>query len=51
MASVVGADAIRAHEKVFGVLTLEEQKTLQDLLRRVVEQGTGNKLVVEPVEL
>jgi len=51
VASVVSADAIRAHEQVFGVLTLEEQKTLQDLLRRVVEQGTGNKLVVEPVEL
>ena len=51
VASAVVADAIRAHEKVFGVLTLEEQKTLEDLLRRVVEKGTGNKLFVEPVEL
>jgi DNA-binding MarR family transcriptional regulator len=42
--SEVLADAIAAHEKVFGVLTDEEQQMLHDLLARVVEQGTGNPL-------
>jgi DNA-binding MarR family transcriptional regulator len=51
VASVVVADAVRAHEQVFGVLTHDEQQTLQDLLRRVVEQGTGHKAFVERVEL
>lgn len=42
-AAVVG-DAIAAHEAVFGVLTPDEQRTLRDLLARVVEKGTGNTL-------
>jgi DNA-binding MarR family transcriptional regulator len=51
VASEVVADAVAAHEQVFGVLTAEEQQTLLDLLRRVVEQGTGHQVVVEPVDL
>jgi DNA-binding MarR family transcriptional regulator len=50
VAVAVVADAIAAHEKVFGVLTTEEQKTLHDLLRRVVEQGTGHELFDEHVD-
>jgi DNA-binding MarR family transcriptional regulator len=42
--SAVLADALAAHENVFGVLTGEEQQILHDLLARVVEQGTGNPL-------
>ena len=38
-------DAVAAHEAVFGVLTVQEQKTLGDLLRRVVEKGTGHELL------
>ncbi|MCX4091348.1 MarR family winged helix-turn-helix transcriptional regulator [Nocardia sp. alder85J] len=45
--SAVVTDAIAAHEKVFGVLTAEEQRTLHDLLSRVVEQGTGHDLFVD----
>jgi DNA-binding MarR family transcriptional regulator len=33
-------DAIAAHQKVFGVLSVEEQLLLRALLSRVVEQGT-----------
>jgi DNA-binding MarR family transcriptional regulator len=44
VASAVVSDAIAAHEAVFGVLTPEEQRTLRDLLARVVEKGTGHTL-------
>jgi DNA-binding MarR family transcriptional regulator len=44
VAEAVVSDAIAAHHKVFGVLSAEEQKTLRDLLGRVIEQGTGHKL-------
>ena len=37
----VFADAVAAHNEVFGVLDDDEQKTLHDLLARIVEQGTG----------
>src|SRR5262249_31437781 len=43
----VSADAIAAHESVFGVLTAEEQQLLHDLLARVVEKGTGHALFTE----
>lgn len=42
--AAVVSDAIAAHEEVFGVLTPEEQRTLRDLLARVVEKGTGHTL-------
>ena len=42
--SAVLADALAAHESVFGVLTSDEQQQLHDLLVRVVEQGTGHTL-------
>ncbi|OBI53424.1 MarR family transcriptional regulator [Mycobacterium kyorinense] len=42
--SAVLADALAAHERVFGVLDADEQQLLHDLLARVVEQGTGNLL-------
>ena len=45
--SAVLADAIAAHENVFGVLTTKEQQTLHDLLARVVEQGTGHTLFTD----
>jgi DNA-binding MarR family transcriptional regulator len=41
------ADAIAAHESVFGVLSADEQQLLHDLLARVVEQGTGHTLFSE----
>ncbi|MCG5434227.1 MarR family transcriptional regulator [Mycobacterium sp. MYCO198283] len=44
-ASAVVADAVAAHEKVFGVLSADEQRQLRALLGRVVEQGTGHRLV------
>jgi DNA-binding MarR family transcriptional regulator len=47
VASAVVADALKAHEQVFGVLTAEEQQTLHDLLQKVVEQGTGHTLLTE----
>ncbi|MCV7029534.1 MarR family winged helix-turn-helix transcriptional regulator [Mycobacterium sherrisii] len=43
VAQVLGA-AIDAHEKVFGVLSADEQETLCELLGRVVEKGTGHEL-------
>src|ERR1700733_9799782 len=43
VATVVN-DALAAHEKVFGVLSAEEQETLRELLSRVVEKGTGHEL-------
>lgn len=42
--STVVGDALAAHGKVFGVLTVDEQETLRELLSRVVEKGTGNEL-------
>jgi DNA-binding MarR family transcriptional regulator len=45
--SAVLADAMAAHESVFGVLTSDEQQLLHDLLARVVEQGTGHTLFKE----
>jgi DNA-binding MarR family transcriptional regulator len=44
VAATVVSDAVAAHEKVFGVLTAEEQATLRELLGRVVEKGTGHEL-------
>lgn len=48
--SAVLADAVAAHEKVFGVLGSDEQRLLRDLLARVVEQGTGNELFTDYAE-
>ncbi|MBP2454921.1 MarR family winged helix-turn-helix transcriptional regulator [Mycolicibacterium lutetiense] len=42
VASAVVADAVTAHDRVFGVLSEEEQEQLKALLRRVIEQGTGH---------
>lgn len=44
VAEAVVSDAIDAHQEVFGVLSTAEQKTLRDLLGRVVEKGTGHQL-------
>ena len=44
VAAAVVNDAMAAHDKVFGVLSRDEQETLRGLLGRVVEQGTGHKL-------
>jgi DNA-binding MarR family transcriptional regulator len=43
VADAVVSDAIAAHDRVFGVLSKAEQRTLRDLLSRVVEQGTGHE--------
>ena len=48
--SAVLADALVAHDRVFGVLDADEQQTLHDLLVRVVEQGTGNPLFTDHPE-
>jgi DNA-binding MarR family transcriptional regulator len=48
--ATVVADAVAAHENVFGVLTAEEQETLRELLSRVVEKGTGHELFKDHVE-
>lgn len=50
VAAAVVHDAIAAHDKVFGVLSAAEQKTLRELLGRVVEQGTGHQLYADHVE-
>lgn len=50
VAAAVVSDAVAAHEKVFGVLTPDEQRTLRDLLGRVVEKGTGHELFEDHVE-
>ncbi|SPM39857.1 DNA-binding transcriptional regulator, MarR family [Mycobacterium numidiamassiliense] len=42
VAATVVSEAVAAHEKVFGVLTADEQATLRELLGRVVEKGTGH---------
>jgi DNA-binding MarR family transcriptional regulator len=49
VAAAVVKDAIAAHDKVFGVLTSAEQRTLRELLGRVVEQGTGHELYADHV--
>jgi DNA-binding MarR family transcriptional regulator len=43
-------DAVAAHQKVFGVLSVEEQLLLRTLLSRVVEQGTGHTVFADHVE-
>ena len=48
--SAVLTDALAAHERVFGVLTSDEQQLLHDLLGRVVEKGTGHTLFTEHTE-
>ncbi len=45
--SAVLTDAVAAHNRVFGVLTSEQQRQLHDLLALVVEQGTGNPLITD----
>ncbi|OBA58679.1 MarR family transcriptional regulator [Mycobacterium sp. 1100029.7] len=49
VATEVVSDAVAAHDKVFGVLSPEEQATLRDLLGRVVEKGTGHELFKDHV--
>ena len=49
VATVVN-DALAAHEKVFGVLSAEEQEALRELLSRVVEKGTGHELFKDHIE-
>ena len=46
----VYADAVAAHNEVFGVLDDDEQKASHDLLARVVEQGTGHPLLEDHAE-
>lgn len=50
VASAVVSDAIAAHEKVFGVLSADEQDQLRALLRRVIEQGTGHTVHADHVD-
>lgn len=50
VAAAVIQDAVAAHEAVFGVLSAQEQKTLRDLLSRVVEKGTGHELFTDHPE-
>lgn len=50
VADAVVSDAITAHDKVFGVLSKEEQDTLRRLLGRVVEQGTGHEMHADHVD-
>jgi len=50
VAATVVSDAVAAHEKVFGVLSTEEQKTLRELLGRIVEKGTGHELYNDHVD-
>jgi DNA-binding MarR family transcriptional regulator len=45
--TAVLADALAAHDQVFGVLDADERQMLHDLLARVVEQGTGNPLFTD----
>jgi DNA-binding MarR family transcriptional regulator len=49
VATVVN-DALAAHERVFGVLTTDEQETLRELLGRIVEKGTGHELFNDHVD-
>ncbi|KRD07975.1 MarR family transcriptional regulator [Mycobacterium sp. Root265] len=50
VAAAVVSDAVAAHDKVFGVLSREEQEQLRTLLSRVVEQGTGHTLYADHVD-
>lgn len=50
VAETVVNDAIAAHEQVFGVLSVQEQKMLRELLGRVVEKGTGHELFDDHVD-
>jgi DNA-binding MarR family transcriptional regulator len=50
VASAVVSDAIAAHDRVFGVLSDDEQEQLRGLLRRIVEQGTGHVLHADHVD-
>jgi DNA-binding MarR family transcriptional regulator len=50
VAETVVNDAIAAHQEVFGVLNEQEQRTLRELLGRVVEKGTGHELFNDHVE-
>jgi DNA-binding MarR family transcriptional regulator len=50
VAATVVHDAIAAHERVFGVLTHDEQQALRVLLGRVVEKGTGHLLFNDHVD-
>ena len=50
MAAAVVSDAVAAHDKVFGVLSPEEQQQLRLLLSRVVEQGTGHTLYADHID-
>jgi DNA-binding MarR family transcriptional regulator len=49
--AAVFADAVAAHNEVFGVLDDHEQKVLHNLLARVVEQGTGHPFREDHSEL
>jgi DNA-binding MarR family transcriptional regulator len=48
--AAVLADALAAHDRVFGVLDAGERQLLHDLLARVVEQGTGNPLFTDQTD-
>ncbi|MBU8812876.1 MarR family transcriptional regulator [Mycolicibacterium goodii] len=50
VASAVVADAVAAHDRVFGVLSADEQEQLRELLRRVIEQGTGHTVQTDHVD-
>ncbi len=50
VAGAVVSDAIAAHERVFGVLSPDEQQQLRTLLARIVEQGTGHTLFTDHVD-
>lgn len=50
VASAVVADAIAAHDRVFGVLSSDEQEQLRALLQRVIEQGTGHTVQADHVD-
>ena len=50
VAAAVVNDAIAAHDKVFGVLSKDEQETLSGLLARVVEKGTGHELFRDHID-
>ncbi|MGF2946597.1 MarR family winged helix-turn-helix transcriptional regulator [Mycobacterium sp. Lab-001] len=50
VAATVVSDAVAAHDKVFGVLTAEEQQTLRELLGRIVEKGISNELFNDHVD-
>ncbi len=49
-ASAALSDAVEAHDKVFSVLSRQEQEQLRTLLGRIVEQGTGHTLFADHVD-